>query len=139
MNWKTIAILIGVSAVLLSGIKIETPLGGSSEVHPVIPDLQYWKAKADSGEPAAQFILGDKYLKGKEVPQDYVLAAILIQKAAEQGHAKAQGVLADMYKNGIGVPKDNSKYEYWDSKAQATARAEFNADMDYNKKLSIKP
>jgi len=37
-------------------------------------DLSVLKQRATGGEPVAQYILGNLYLKGRGVPQDYVLA-----------------------------------------------------------------
>ena len=52
------------------------------------------------------FEQGDKYYRGKGVPQDFQKAAEWYQKAAEQGHAKAQFNLGVMYANGEGVSQN---------------------------------
>ena len=49
------------------------------------------------------------YYNSEGVPQDYIKAAELFQKAANQGYAAAQYNLGVMYYNGEGVPQDYVK------------------------------
>jgi TPR repeat protein len=49
-----------------------------------------WQPLAEQGNPGAQFNLGQLYLKGHGVPQDYVQARQWFERAALQGQATAQ-------------------------------------------------
>ena len=57
--------------------------------------------------------LGDKYMTGDGVQQDYQQAAQWYRKAAEQDDAKAQFNLGWMYEGGRGVQQDNQQAEQW--------------------------
>ena len=54
----------------------------------------------------AQALLGFMYENGLGVPQDFVPAADLYERAAEQGNAQAQALLGLMYDKGHGVKLD---------------------------------
>lgn len=60
-----------------------------------------------------QFSLGDMYLKGKGVPQDYRVAAQYFRIAAERNVLGAQYNLAIMYTRGDGVRKNEAKARKW--------------------------
>ena len=60
-------------------------------------DLDSLEKQASNGDVKAQLRLGELYKKGKEVSQDYTLAALWYRKAAEAGNAEAQYSLAEMY------------------------------------------
>ena len=68
---------------------------------------------AESGDVEAQFNLGDMYLNGWGVSQNYTEAAKWYRKAAEQGFAGAQVNLGYMYNNGQGVAQDYSEAVKW--------------------------
>lgn len=57
--------------------------------------------------------LGQQYLVGKGVRQDYVEAAKWIRKSAESGGGIAQLNLGIMYMNGQGLPMDNVQAHKW--------------------------
>ena len=59
--------------------------------------------RAQQGDAAAQFRLGEMYDLGQGVRQDYAEAVRWYRRAAEQGNARAQFALAEMIKNGDGV------------------------------------
>lgn len=46
--------------------------------------------KANRGDDMAQLAIGNMYLRGQGVPQDYSKAAMWLEKSAEQGNVKAQ-------------------------------------------------
>ncbi len=75
--------------------------------------LEIFKPLAEQGDAAAQFNLGNKYLYGEGVLQDYAEAAKWYRKAAEQGDAEAQTMLGLMYLNGEGVPQENVQAHKW--------------------------
>jgi hypothetical protein len=61
------------------------------------------KKAAEQGDARAQNSLGQMYVSGQGVPQDYKEALKWFRLAAEQGHEDAQFGLAVMYITGDGV------------------------------------
>ncbi|MDX7826431.1 tetratricopeptide repeat protein [Aeromonas caviae] len=74
-------------------------------------------AKAESGDPIAQFNLGVKYRAGREVEQNDKEAIRWFSKSAKQGYASAQCNLGWMYRNGYGVQQNDSEAITWYRKA----------------------
>ena len=72
-----------------------------------------WRRLAEQGDAEAQFKLGNRYVEGRGVPQDFAEAAKWYRMAAEQGHATAQNNLGVMYANGEGVPQDDVQAYAW--------------------------
>ena len=69
---------------------------------------------AEQGDRVAQYMLGQIYFHGKEVPRNYKKAFEWSSKAAEQGDKDAQAQLGFDYYNGWGVPKDHVlAYMWW--------------------------
>ena len=62
--------------------------------------FQETKIKAEKGDAAAQFNLGEMYADGEGVPTDEAEAAKWCRKAADQGYAEAQVTLGQMYFDG---------------------------------------
>jgi localization factor PodJL len=75
------------------------------------------RAAAVSGNPAAQYEVGQRYANGDNVPQDLAQAAYWYNQAADQGLAIAQYRLATLYEKGRGVAKDDAKARVWYEKA----------------------
>lgn len=75
------------------------------------------RAAAVSGNPAAQYEVGQRYANGDNVPQDLSQAAYWYNQAADQGLAIAQYRLATLYEKGRGVAKDDAKARVWYEKA----------------------
>ena len=73
--------------------------------------LNYLKASAAQGDMGSQRILGIKYYKGKEVPQNYKEAARWFRLSAAQGDTVSQTSLGKMYYDGKGV-NQNKVYAY---------------------------
>jgi TPR repeat protein len=61
---------------------------------------------ASRGSPRALGRLGFRYENGIGVPQNYIAAVDLYQRAAEQGDAFAQARLGLSYDKGHGIEKD---------------------------------
>ncbi len=76
-------------------------------------DISDLKARAEAGDAAAQYELGEVYRRGKEVTQDFSEAMKWYRQAAEQGYARAAIKLGGMYLRGDGVPKDRAEAEKW--------------------------
>ena len=64
-------------------------------------------AVANSGDPQAQFELGNLYYQGQIVERDLALALKWFELASLQGHAEAQQALGMMFFRGEGVPANN--------------------------------
>src|SRR5580692_5391984 len=65
--------------------------------------------KANAGDARAQLTLGEAYLSGISVQQDYTKAATWLQKAADQGQAQAQFDVGSLYQSGLGVPQNDAR------------------------------
>ena len=94
--------------------------------------LEY-KAKAESGDAAAQCNLARCYLNGEGVGKDGEQAEKWFRKAAEQGLADGQNGLGVCYRSGKGVAKDEVEAVKWFRRAadQGFAKAEFNLGVCY--------
>ncbi len=76
------------------------------------------RAKADRGDAAAQYSLGQMYSNGDEgLPKDPEQAVRWWRLAAEQGHPLSQYRLGLMYRFGKGVTKDYVQAYKWVSLA----------------------
>ena len=98
------------------------------------------RERAESGDAAAQFELGDHYLieagkarSQRRVQRDEKRAFEWYSKSAEQGFAMAQFNLGRMYLLGRGVPQDKSLGVDWQVKAaeQGLAEAQFEIGHRY--------
>src|SRR5688572_23365165 len=70
-------------------------------------------AKANEGDPVAQFSVGQKYTKGEGVAKDVPEAAKWLEKSAQQGNADAQIGLGALYLGGRGLPKNSLEAAKW--------------------------
>ncbi len=68
---------------------------------------------AKHGDRTAQYILGEIYFQGKEVPKNYKEAFEWKAKAARQGDKNAQNSLGFYYFNGWGTKKDHVQAYMW--------------------------
>ncbi len=64
---------------------------------------------ARDGVPSQESELGERYLNGRDIPQDYTLAAAWLQRAADHGDGWAEFHLGQMYRLGEGFPKDDAR------------------------------
>ena len=78
-----------------------------------VADFNYYKGKAEAGDPRAQRALGRCYAEGKGVPADPNEALKWYRKAADQGYAPAKSSIGSCYENGLGVPKDEIEAVKW--------------------------
>ena len=84
-----------------------------------IMSLAELQKRADHGDPDAQWLIGERWHSGEELPQDDTEAVKWFRRAAEQGHVDAQATLGAYYWAGRGVPQDLSKAYFWSSIALA--------------------
>lgn len=101
-------------------------------------DLGTLRAKAQAGEAAAQFELGERCYFGRGVPRNHVESARWYRLAAEQGHAGAQVNLGNAFLRGEGLPRNPAEGYVWSALAagQGQAGAATNRDLAA-KQLSI--
>jgi len=78
-----------------------------------IISLTALRQRAEAGDSAAQFELGNRYLYGMDTEQDNFAAASWFRQAAEQGNHNAQYNLGVMALNGIGVIADFNEALEW--------------------------
>lgn len=96
---------------------------------------------ARTGNPDAETILGNLYLNGQGVSQNYVKADYWYKKAAAQGDAIAETTLGHIYDlSGVWVKANYIKAVYWFRKAaaQGNAEAEFRLGSNYLAGLGVK-
>src|SRR5688572_23589890 len=70
-------------------------------------------ARAESGDAAAQNLLGEMYENGNGVPRDPAKAAHWYRLAAKQGLSEAQLSLGVLYENGEGVAQSDAEAARW--------------------------
>lgn len=76
-----------------------------------VQDIEQCAARGDHN---AQYVLGQLYYIGKEVPKNYRLYFDWTSKAADQGDRQAQAALGFAYTNGWGTPKSPVlAYMWW--------------------------
>ncbi|MCF7734476.1 MAG: hypothetical protein K9N23_22525 [Akkermansiaceae bacterium] len=75
--------------------------------------FEEYKAKAETGDAAAQIALGDCYLDGTGVAKNETEAVEWFRKAAAQGDAIAQFKLGFCYSRGKGVKQDDAEAVKW--------------------------
>ena len=97
--------------------------------------LRLIRPLADQGNANAQVNLGQMYVSGVGVPQDYVRAHMWFTLAAAQGEVHAQYDLGIMYENGQGVSQNYAEALKWYRKAadQGEAHAQYNLGIMYGK------
>jgi TPR repeat protein len=91
---------------------------------PAPPDFDAVRAKAESGDAAAQTRLGLLYIDDKSPLKDLTLGANWIRKAAAQGDADAEDAMSDLSFSGNGVARDQAQALGWLRKAAEHGRAE---------------
>ncbi|RUM68741.1 MAG: hypothetical protein DSZ05_00590 [Sulfurospirillum sp.] len=74
-------------------------------------------ALAQSGDLDAQALLGEMYLDGIGVSEDYAKAFKWLSNAAKKGDPQAEYLLGHMYENGLYVSADVAKAVEWYTKA----------------------
>lgn len=91
------------------------------------------RSKAELGDPAAQFALGQAYDFGTGIAQNDNQACNWYRKAAEQAYAPAQNSLGVMYRTGRGVEQSKEQAVEWYRKAarQNYGKAMFNLGTAY--------
>lgn len=75
--------------------------------------LSEFQSLADEGDITAQYYMGELYLQGQGVPQDFEKAVKWFSLAAEFGHGHAQANLGALLTLGLGTRRDLETAYYW--------------------------
>jgi len=88
---------------------------------------------AQSGDLDAQTLLGEMYLDGIGVSENYEKAFKWLSSAAQKGDSQAAYLLGNMYENGLYVREDVTKAVAWYKKAAAggDVMAQYNLALIY--------
>ena len=92
------------------------------DIHPIPRGWDVWHVDVE-------FLLGDMYLNGDGVKQNYDEALRYLRRAANAGNAIAQNNLAYMYANGKGVEQDYEKAFEWGMKSAMQGNAQAQLSM----------
>lgn len=79
--------------------------------------FKIWRASAEDGNNEAKRRVGEFYLQGDGVAQDYEQAVDWLCQAAKAADPKAQAALGRCYASGLGVPKDEKQAFLWYQRA----------------------
>lgn len=101
---------LGRSLALIAALSLVMPAMAADSPPEALSALTL---QAESGDPAAQFSLGNRYLNGEGVEQDNFEALRWFTLAAESDNTNAQYNIAVMYLNGIGVIRDAAQAVTW--------------------------
>ncbi|KAF9132064.1 hypothetical protein BGW39_000859 [Mortierella sp. 14UC] len=82
-----------------------------------VKDITQTVIDANLGNGDAQVALGDMYLYGEDVNQDFKAAMNWYMKAAEQEHAQGQCNVGVLYRDGLGVEQSFNTAEEWFQKS----------------------
>ncbi|MGW0081260.1 tetratricopeptide repeat protein [Streptomyces sp. NPDC003393] len=116
--------LLGVAATALA--LLESAQDGHADAADRLGDiLPSLTAAAESGDMAAQNVLGGILLEFAENPSD---AAFWFRKTADRGSAMGKRSLGHLYANGLGVPEDLAEAErlFKEAADAGDAHAQFN-------------
>ena len=75
--------------------------------------LENLEPAAEADDVIAQFFLGEMYLHGKGVDQDFAQAAAWYERAALNGHPEAQAAIGSLEMLGLGVPQHRTSGYFW--------------------------
>ena len=76
-------------------------------------EIKALEKRAVQGEAEAQIAIGNLYVHGNDIEQDYTKAFEWYEKAAKQGLAEAQTYVGLLYHTGQGVEMDYIKAKEW--------------------------
>ena len=131
MRWKAATAIACLTVVCAASLlwwgHAHRAVGGANVAEPVIA----LRARAEQGDPRAQFDLGSAYYYGKGVQQDYIEALRWYRKAAEQREPRAEDALGYIYLNGHTVPQDYAQAFQWYKKGAEDGNAKAQVDLAF--------
>jgi TPR repeat protein len=98
----------------------------------IAEDFKETLRKAEQGDVAAQTTLGECYINGEGISQNFSQGFFWFQKAALAGDPNAQSELGNCYTKGFGVDKNEQLGVYWRTKAakQGNGYAQYNLGIN---------
>lgn len=84
---------------------------------------------AEAGDAQAQAVLGQQYIDGRGVLQDYAAAVKWLTLAAEAGETSAMNNLGKLYFEGLGVQQDTHTALSWLERASESGSADMLYDL----------
>src|SRR5437899_1229384 len=100
--------------IAMAGAFLLVGCAATGESHVPVAQL---RAKAEQGDAAAQFQVGQAYDHGTEVKKNESEAVLWYRRAAEQGYAAAENNLGSLCQFGEGVPQSNVEAVKWYQRA----------------------
>jgi localization factor PodJL len=99
---------------LLHGLAVRDPASPTSSAAPNLTETplpttiggKALLAAASAGDPDASYEIGLRFAQGRNVAQDFAMAAAWLERAARSGLTPAQFRLGSIYEKGLGVKKD---------------------------------
>ena len=98
---------------LVAAVAVLVALAASAPVRAQTPAIDAVRARAEQGDAAAQYNLGQMYSYGRVLPKDSAEAVSWYRLAAEQGNYFAMSNLGAMYLGEGGVPQDYVQAHMW--------------------------
>lgn len=122
---RTFKIAVGTIAITLTAAAVTAFVlfreaanpSAAGSARSALPDLARTRTQAETGDAAAQCLLGEILQEGKQTRPDFVEAAAWYRKSAVQGFARAQYCLGQLYDVGRGVAHDEAEAANWYLKA----------------------
>jgi|GEM_PF-6260669 len=139
IRWTTFGVLLTALALFFLATSFSRAAAVVNKDRVSRPDPGFLLHMARSGRTAAQSLLGEMYLKGEEVPQDFGEALKWLRAAASSGDADAQERLGFMYETGKGVERDPDMAAKWYGKAmrQGHVLAYYKLHFSYVGEINI--
>ena len=111
--------------------------GGAFYGTPDLHEAARWFEALAQDNAFEKFNLGNRYVKGHGVPQNYERGLSLIKESAALGYEKAQFVLGTLYEKGVLLPKnDEQAYIWYSVSAERGEHDAFYARESVKKRLS---
>ncbi len=106
----------------LQSVLASSPSATSTAAVPAVETatVEQLTQMAEKGDPAAQDLLGLRYVSGEGVKQDEHEAVRWFTEAAEQGNVSAQSKLGSIYFRGRDVPQNLNQAYFWMALARAS-------------------
>ncbi|KAG9067529.1 hypothetical protein KI688_012312 [Linnemannia hyalina] len=89
------------------------------------------------GDSEGQRHVGEMFMKGLGVPQDYKAAMYWLNEAAEQGNGNAQFLIGNLYGAGQGVPKNYFLARAWYLRAANLGHVEAQNMMGFQHEMGL--
>ena len=102
-----------------------------NDLESIQESVRLYTKSAESGNSRAQYELGQMYLYGDGVPQDFEIATKWYLKSAMSRNEHAQYQLGLCFEKGMGVERDYKKAFFWYMKS-AHSHGGYNSPYHYN-------